>query len=93
MKKRRSKRITKNALKKFVLAEAKKLQKEALNGKVEDVSKVKAEEYEAGEEAGTIESDIDFMKALKIKEVRLMERVKAIRNTRKKLRQKILRSI
>ena len=83
-------KLNSKGLRKYVISQARKLQKEAALGKIEDVSKVKAQEYQAGEEADTIESDIDFMKALKIKEQKLIRQVKALREARRKLRSKIL---
>jgi len=53
-------------LRAFVIREAAKL-----SGKVEPVEKVKAVEVEAGEEAQHLELDIDYIKALKIKEAKL----------------------
>ena len=53
-------------LRKFVLEEAAKL-----SGDVVPVEKVKAKEIEPGEEGSQLELDIDFIKALKIKEAKL----------------------
>ena len=53
-------------LRAFVLKEAAKL-----SGKSEPIEKVKAVEVEAGEEAQHLELDIDYIKALKIKEAKL----------------------
>ena len=64
-------KITSKQLKRLILSEAKKLQKESSFKKPEDTSKVKAKEYEAGEEADTLEKDIDILKALKIKEAKI----------------------
>jgi hypothetical protein len=57
---------TKFNLRAFVLKEAAKL-----SGKPTPVEKVKAIEVKAGEEAQHLELDIDYIKALKIKEAKL----------------------
>jgi hypothetical protein len=90
MKRRRTKKIRKmssNELKKLILSEVKKLQLEALSGKIEDTSKVKAEEVDASEYADSIEQDIDFMKALKIHETNLNKRHKRMRRKMLKLQE------
>jgi len=87
MRRRRTKSRKFN-LKAFVLREARKLQKEALSGKLDDVSKVKAKIVDAGEEASTLEKDVDFIKALKIKENKLRRQNKKIVRQVKKLQEK-----
>ena len=86
---RKTNRLTPKSLKKMILKEIAELQKEALSGKVEDISKVKASEYKAGDEAKQLEKDIDHIKALKIHEARLIRKVKQIREARKKLKSRI----
>ena len=85
MRRRKAKKFN---LKAFVLREAKKLQREALSGKPQDPSKVKAKVYDAGEEASSLEKDVDFIKALKIKENKLRRRNKRIVRQVKKLQEK-----
>ena len=90
MRKRRTKkakRMSAAELKRLILSEVKKLQMEALTGKVEDITKVKAEEVDASEYADTIEQDIDFMKALKIHEAKLNRRHKIMRRKMLKLQE------
>ncbi len=90
MRKRRAKKSRKMSaaeLKRLILSEVKKLQMEALTGKVEDTSKVKAEEVDASEYADSIEQDIDFMKALKIHESKLNRRHKLMRKKMLKLQE------
>jgi len=89
----KTQRLTKRNLRAFVLNEADKLQKEALAKKIEDVSKTKADEYEAGDEAGTIEKDIDFIKALNIHEKRVLKKLKIIREHKKRLQKNILKKL
>ena len=69
---RRKKTISAKAFRNFVIREARKLQKEAVAGKIEDVSKVKAKEVDADGYADTLEQDIDYIKALKIKENKIV---------------------
>jgi len=87
-------------LKAFVLREARKLQKEALSGKLKDVSKVKAKVVDAGEEASSLEKDVNFIKALKIKENRLrrqnrkiVKQVKKLQERRRILRKRVIKKI
>lgn len=54
-------------------------------GKMEDVEKVEADETDADEYADTLEKKLDFMKALKIEEMRLRRRLTKITETRKRL--------
>jgi predicted nucleic acid-binding Zn-ribbon protein len=93
-------KISPSQLRKIVLLEARKLQKESLSGKVEDTSKVKAEEYEAGQEATTLEKDLDHIKALKIKESllnrqhkKLVREMRRLQEAKRKLRKKIVKNI
>jgi|TARA_Y100000310_G_scaffold267698_1_gene279802 hypothetical protein len=51
------------------------------------------DEVEADELADSIEQDIDWMKALKIKEHKLKKRLKRIAEVKKRLRGRIIRKI
>tara|TARA_B100000700_G_C14908148_1_gene790840 strand:+ start:223 stop:546 length:324 start_codon:yes stop_codon:yes gene_type:complete len=101
VKRQRRTKLSSKSFRNFVLREARKLQKEAaLSGKIEDVSKIKAKEYKPGEEADTLEKDIDFIKALKIKEnkirrqhKRMKRQMKQIQERKRRLRAKILKNI
>jgi hypothetical protein len=96
------KKTKKLNLKAFILAEAKRLQREsaALDGTLEPVEKVEADEYEAGEEADQLENDIDWIKALKIKETKLnkihknlVREMKKVQSAKKKAKRNILKKI
>ena len=89
----RKKKLNKRNLKAFVLAEARKLQKEAMAKKIQDPSTIKADEYEAGDEAGTIEKDIDFIKALNIHEKRVLKKLKMIREHKRKLKRNLIKKL
>ena len=89
-------------LKAFILAEAKKLQAEAsgLSGTTEPVEKVSAEELDASEQADALESDIDFIKALKIKEAKLnivhknlVKEMRKVQSAKVKTKKRILKKI
>ena len=80
-------------LKRMILEEAKKLQTETLEQGKEDSEKVNAEETDADKLAGSIEKDIDYMKALKIHESRLMGKIKQIQEARRALKKRIAKRI
>ena len=86
---KKAKTLSSKGLRDIILKEIAELQKEALSGKVEDTSKVKANEYKAGDEAKQLEKDINHFKALKIHESRLLKKVKQIQEARKKLKSRI----
>jgi len=69
-----AKRISKNTLRKLILKELHGLHESDLSGELEDVEKVAKEvpEKDASEQADSLEHNIDFMKALKIQEKKLV---------------------
>jgi len=79
-------------LKKFILSEMKKLQKEAkLSGKLSPTAKVKAKE--TTDYANSIEKDIDFVKALNIQERKLRQRLRRLSERKRRLKKKIIKNI
>ena len=88
------KRLTPALLRRMVLKERKKMM-ETLELGEENVEKAagKTEEVDADDMAGSIEQDVDWMKALKIKEGRLKRRLKKINEVKKKLRARVLKRI
>ena len=54
-------------------------------GDMEDVEKVKPEETDADEFAGSLEKKIDYVKALKIEESRLIKRLKLVQSKKDRL--------
>ena len=89
-------------LRAFIIAEAKKLQAEAsgLDGVPTPVEKVSADEYEASEAANQLENDIDFIKALKIKEAKLnrahkklVQEMRKVQSRKSRLKKEILKKI
>ena len=82
-------------LRAFVLKEA-----AALSGKETPVEKVKAEEYEASEAAQQLELDIDYIKALKIKEAKiaklhkdLVREMRKVQKRKKTLKRRVTKNI
>ena len=90
---KRVRRITPSFLKKIIIDEARKLRVETLEQGKDDVEAVSTDEVEADEFADTLEKEIDFIKALKIKEARLIESLKRIRSKRDKMRRRIQKRI
>ena len=90
-----AKRISKNTLRKLILKELHGLHESDLSGELEDVEKVAKEvpEKDASEQADSLEHNIDFMKALKIQEKKLVKSLKKIKEVKSKLRSKILKGI
>lgn len=80
-------KLTSRLLKKIIEEEAGKF------GKMEDVESVKAEETDADEYADSLEKHIDYVKALKIEETRLRQRLVRIQEARAKAKKKILSTI
>lgn len=89
---RRTKKITPRLLKKMIFEEASKL-KETLEQGKEDSEKVAADEVEAGEYATNIEKDIDYLKALKIHESILREKLGKVFRAKKVLRNRISKKV
>jgi hypothetical protein len=90
---RRVRKITPSFLKKMIMREARRLRLETLETGVTDPEKVKAVEVDADEYAESLESDIDYVKALKIHERRLARKMKKIQEAKAKLRRRIARKI
>ena len=88
----RVKKLTPSLLKKMVLRERSRML-ETLELGEENVEKAagKTEEVDADEMAGSIEQDVDWMKALKIKESRLRRDLRKINEVKKKLRARVLK--
>ena len=89
---KRVRRITPNFLKKVIREEARKLQTETsdpIASGVDDAEKVEAEEVDAAEYAGSLEKDIDHIKALKIHERRLIRKIAKIREAKRLLANRV----
>ena len=95
MKKRR---LTKNYLARLISEERSKLIKqgymrETLATGITDPEKVKAEEVDADGFADSLEKNVDFVKALKIEESRLIKRLNTLREMKARAIGKISKSI
>jgi|TARA_Y100000034_G_scaffold50494_1_gene62213 DNA polymerase III delta prime subunit len=90
---KRVRKITPDFLKKIIIDEARKLRLETLEQGKEEVETVDADEVEADDFASTLEKELDFIKALKIKENRLVKSLKKIRERKNRIRRKIQKRI
>ena len=90
---RKLKKLTPAMLRRLVIQERRKLQREVLEQGVESAEKVKAKEVDADGYAGSLEKDIDHMKVLQIKESRLRKQLRKIIESRKLLRKKIIKKL
>ena len=90
-----SRKISHRSLKRIIIEELAKLNEEGLTGELEDTEKVAKEvpEKDASEQADSLEQNIDFMKALKIQEKKLVKSLMKIQEVKSKLRSKILKGI
>ena len=90
-----SRKISHRSLKRIIQEELAKITEAELSGELEDVEKVAKEvpEKDASEQADSLEHNIDFMKALKIQEKKLVKSLKKIREVKSKLRTRILKGI
>jgi hypothetical protein len=86
------KKLTLPALKKMIAEERAKLMSE-MAGLPTDLERVKADEVEADEFADTLEKDLDFMKALKIKEEKARRYLKKIQEQKARLRKRLLKNL
>jgi len=92
------KKLTNSYLKRLIAEERTKLIKqgyiqETLETGVTDPEKVKAEEVDADDFAGSLAKDVDFIKALKIEEARLTKRLGTIREMKSRVISKISKDL
>ena len=97
---RKTKKLTPSMLRKIVLEETKRVRRsrkmrENLSGVLEPVESVSPEEVDADElgTSASLEKDIDFAKALKLEETKLVRRIKKIREARSKVRSRIAKRL
>jgi hypothetical protein len=91
----RIKKLTPSLLRKIVLEERRKIieTSDPIAAGVEDAEKVSAEEVDADDQANTLEKDIDHIKALKIQEARLRNKLKRVSKARRVARSKFLKKL
>jgi len=88
----RVRKITPAELKKIIVQEARKLQKEAAQENAKRPEDVDADETDADEYADTLANKIDYLKALKIHEARALSNLKKIREAQGKIKRAITKS-
>ncbi len=81
-------KLTPSLLRKIVLEEKRKIMETLEQGK-EESEDVKADETEAAELADTLEQDIDFMAALKIKEATLKKQYAKVQAAKRRVVKRI----
>jgi hypothetical protein len=89
------KKLTPSLLRKIVLEERRRIMEtsDPVAAGIEDPEKVSAEEVDADDQANTLEKDIDHIKALKIQEARLRNKLKKVRRARTIARSKFLKKL
>lgn len=93
---RRARKLTPAILRKIVLQEKRRIMRETSDpvaAGIEDPEKVDAEEVDAADQAGTLEKDIDHMKALKVHERKLRLKLKKIQEAKKRVRNRVIRKL
>ncbi len=98
----RAKKLTPRGLRALVLEEKRRMDRrrrrisetsDPVAAGIEDPEKVDAEEVEASEFAGSLEKDIDYIKALKIHERKLRRQLKRVSEAKKRLRSRVIKKI
>ena len=93
---RRARKLTPAILRKIVLQEKRRIMRETSDpvaAGIEDPEKVDAEEVDAADQAGSLEKDIDHMKALKVHERNLRLKLKKIQEAKKRVRNRVIRKL
>lgn len=87
-------KLTPAKLRSMVLRERKRLfESDPILKGIEEPEKVDAEEVDASELAGSLEKDIDHLKALKVHERRIVNKLKRIQEAKKVLKRKLLKRL
>ena len=92
---RKTRKLTPSVLRRIVLEEKARLMEtsDPIAAGVEDIEKVSADEVDAAAYAGSLEKDIDYIKALKIHERKLKKQLKRIQEAKSKLKKRVVRKI
>ena len=88
-KSKRTVKLTPSILRRIIKEERRKSLRETLEQDKEDSEKVDAEEVDAGEFAGSLEKDLDHLKALKITESKILKSLRKIQGKKKFLLRKL----
>jgi len=90
-------KLTPTLLRRIVLEERARMMREAsqdpVAGGADHPEDVKAAETDAADLAGTLEQNIDYMKALKIHEAQLAAKLRRIQEAKSKVRNRIVRKL
>ena len=93
----RTMKLTPTLLRKIVLEERARMLREAsqdpIAGNAAHPEDIEATETDAADLAGTLEQNIDYMKALKIHEARLAAKLRKIQEAKSKVRNRIVRKL
>ena len=90
----RVRKLTPARLRAMVLQEKRRLfESDPILKGVEDPEKVDAEEVEASEYAGSLEKEIDHLKALKVHERKIVKKLRQIQEAKKRMKRRLLKSL
>jgi|MDTB01.3.fsa_nt_gb hypothetical protein len=98
----RAKKLTPRGLRALVLEEKRRMDRrrrkiaetsDPIADGIEDPAYANAEEVDADEFAGSLEKDIDYIKALKIHERKLRHQLKRVTEAKKRLRSRVIKKI
>ena len=91
---RKVRKLTPARLRQMVLRERRRLfESDPILKGIEDPEKVTADEVDADAFAGTLEKDIDHLKALKVHERRVRKKLKKIKEAKNRLKRRLLRKL
>lgn len=95
MRKKRTRKLTPAILRKMVIQERKRMLEtsDPVAAGIEDPEKVNAEEVDADKLAGSLEKDLDHLKALKIQEKKLHKKLKTIKEAKRILVKRVAKRI
>jgi hypothetical protein len=77
----------------MIVQEAQKLRTEVLETGKNDSEKINPEEVDADDLAGSIEQDINWISALKIKEAKLNKRLEEVRRAKAHIRKRLTKRL
>ncbi len=90
----RVRKLTPARLRAMVLQEKRRLfESDPILKGVEEPEKVDAEEVEASEYAGSLEKEIDHLKALKVHERKIVKKLRQIQEAKKRIKRRLLKSL
>jgi len=93
--KRKTKNLTPRMLRTMIVQERRRLKEtsDPIAAGIEDPEKVSAEEVEPGDEADTLEKDIDHLKVLKVAESKLRKTLREVTSKRQRVAKRIKRKL